>query len=62
MVGVLSLQPNVSKGLVTTPSNFAPGVFKAPDIARFMPHRLELKAGDSLLEWLKQAASENAPK
>lgn len=52
MFGVLSLQPNVSKGFVTTTSEFAPGVLKDPDIARFMPYRLELKAKDALLEWL----------
>lgn len=58
MVGVLSLQPNVSKGLVTTTSSFAPGIMKDPDIARFMPDRLELKGRDMLLEWLTSAAAE----
>ena len=52
MLGVLSLDPNVSKGLVTTTSAFAPGIMKDPDLARFMPNRLELKSRDALLEWL----------
>ena len=58
MVGVLSLQPNISKGLVTTTSSFAPGIMKDPDIARFMPFRLELKARDTLLDWLTSIAKE----
>ena len=32
MVGVLALQPNVSKGLVTTTSSFAPGIMKDPTL------------------------------
>lgn len=58
MVGVLSLQPNISKGLVTTTSSFAPGIMKDPDIARLMPYRLELKGRDTLLEWLASIARE----
>jgi restriction system protein len=56
MVGVLTLEPNVSKGLVTTTSTFAPGVLQNPDIARLMPYRLELKPGDALLTWLVNIA------
>lgn len=56
MVGVLSLQPNVSKGLVTTTSEFAPGVLWDPEIARLIPYRLELKAREQLLEWLTAVA------
>ena len=58
MVGVLTLQPNVSKGLVTTTSTFAPGIAEDPDIARLMPYRLELKGRDALLEWLTAVAAE----
>ena len=57
MVGVLSIEPNVSKGLVTTTSSFAPGVLKDPEIARFVPYRLELKARDELLAWLASIAA-----
>lgn len=52
MVGVLTIEGNVSKGLVTTTSTFAPGVLRDPDIVRLMPYRLELKAKDQLVEWL----------
>ena len=58
MVGVLTLEPNVSKGLVTTTSTFAPGILQDPDIARLMPYRLELKGRDALLEWLSTIAAE----
>ena len=43
MIGVLTLEPNVSKGLVTTTSTFAPGILQDPDIARLMPYRLEFE-------------------
>ena len=56
MVGVLTIDPNVSKGLVTTTSSFAPGVLQDPDVARLTPYRLELKARDALLEWLASVA------
>jgi restriction system protein len=52
MIGVLSIEPNVSKGFVTTTSAFAPGVLTDPNIARFMPYRLELRGREALLEWL----------
>lgn len=57
MVGVLTLESNVSKGLVTTTSNFAPGVLQDPEIARLIPYRLELKGRDTLLQWLKAVAA-----
>jgi len=56
MVGVLTLEPNVSKGLVTTTSTFAPGILQDPEIARLIPYRLELKAKDALLDWLVTVA------
>jgi restriction system protein len=59
MVGVLTLNPNVSKGLVTTTSSFAPGVLTDADIARLRPYRLELKDGAALLEWLRNTAAAN---
>lgn len=57
MVGVLDLEGNVSKGLVTTTSAFAPGIEQDPNIARLMPYRLELKGRVALLEWLAKVAS-----
>jgi restriction system protein len=57
MVGVLTLESNVSKGIVTTTSDFAPGIMADVDIKRFLPYRLELRPGDALVEWLRSAAS-----
>ena len=47
LIGVLTLRPNVSKGVITTTSGFAPGVLRDPDIARLMPYRLELRVATS---------------
>jgi restriction system protein len=52
MLGVLEAEQNVSKGLVTTTSAFAPGIESDQRLARFMPYRLELKNGKQLLSWL----------
>ena len=57
MIGVLNINANVSKGLVTTTSSFAPGVLQDPDIARFIPYRLELKGRELLLDWLAAIAA-----
>ena len=51
LLGVLEREQNVSKGIVTTTSTFAPGVEE--EMKRFMPHRLELRADSQLVEWLK---------
>jgi restriction system protein len=51
MLGVLQVDPNVSKGLVTTTSLFAPGIEDDSGLRAFMPFRLELKNGDQLREW-----------
>ena len=59
MVGVLNLEPNVSKGLVTTTSAFAPGIEQDQNIARLMPYRLELKGRQALLEWLTKVATDS---
>jgi restriction system protein len=55
LAGVLSRDQDVSKGIVTTTSDFAPGIqeeFKA-----FFPSRLELKNGKALIEWLQELRS-----
>ena len=54
MAGVLYTQPNISKGIVTTTSVFAPGIEKDPGLARLMPYRLQLKDGCRLLDWLTE--------
>jgi len=50
LLGVLDVEQNVSKGIVTTTSTFAPGVEE--EMKRFMPYRLELRTGPQLVEWL----------
>lgn len=52
MAGIL--QGNVSKGIVTTTSDFAPLVRSDLILQPLMPHRLELKAGKDLLSWLEK--------
>jgi restriction system protein len=52
MLGVITSQRNVSKGIVTTTSTFAPRVLEDEDIAAYVPYRLELKPRDTLLAWL----------
>lgn len=56
MLGVLSAYPNVSKGLITTTSDFAPGVKTDVELQKFMPSRLELKDGPTLISWLRDIA------
>lgn len=55
MLGVLSTDRNSSKGLITTTSDFQPGILKeGSEFAPFLPHRLELKNGSDLMTWLKE--------
>ncbi|MBZ5499541.1 MAG: restriction endonuclease [Acidobacteriia bacterium] len=58
MLGVLSAEFNVSKGLITTTSRFAPGIDKDSGLNAFMPYRLELKNGDELRQWLLKLRSQ----
>jgi restriction system protein len=58
MIGVLTAEGNVSKGIVTTTSHFAPGIMKDENIKRLMPYRLELKAKEELLAWLANLRSD----
>lgn len=54
MLGVIHRRANVSKGVITTTSRFAPGVAVDPTIAQYMPNRLELRDGRQLLELLQK--------
>ena len=56
MVGVLSVEGNVSKGIITTTSDFAPGVYTDERIKDLLPYRLDLRPRDELLKWLEQIA------
>jgi restriction system protein len=53
LVGVITMAPNVSKGVITTTSTFAPRLLDDKDIARLVPYRLELKPKNVLLPWLQ---------
>lgn len=52
MLGVLQTDPNSSKGLITTTSDFQPTIRTSPEFQRFLPHRLELKGGAELKTWI----------
>ena len=52
LLGVLAGDLKASKGIVTTTSDFAPGIVTDPLIAPFIPTRLELMNGESLKKWL----------
>jgi len=53
LVGVISSHGNVSKGIITTTSVFAPTLLDDPDIRRLVPYRLDLRPRDKLLPWLE---------
>ena len=56
MIGVISATPNVSKGMITTTSRFAPRVKSDETIRPFIPYRLELKEKDELMDWLRSVS------
>ena len=63
LAGVLSGAGNVSKGIVTTTSDFAPRLRDDPFMSALMPHRIELKPGAVLFPWLDEiAATSRMPK
>jgi len=50
LLGVLSLDPNATKGIITTTSDFAPGV--QSEFQNVIPSLLELKPQNVLIPWL----------
>ena len=54
MYGVVSMDQNVSKGVITTTSKFAPRVREA--FKDIIPYRLDLRDGPALREWLRLVA------
>jgi restriction system protein len=50
--GVLCKDPGATKGIITTTSDFAPGV--AEEFQKEIPYRLETKNGQQFLEWIQQ--------
>ena len=57
MLGVITGRQNVSKGIITTTSQFAPRLMDDPAIATYIPHRLELKPCGVLLPWLAELSN-----
>ena len=57
LLGVLQSDRNATKGLVTTTSDFAPRISEDPFIAPFIPNRLELVNGSSLIPRLSDIAN-----
>lgn len=53
LVGVITMASNVSKGIITTTSTFAPNLLDDEDVRRVIPYRLELKPRNVLLPWLE---------
>lgn len=58
MLGVITGAQNVSKGVITTTSMFAPKVRTDEYIRPNIPFRLELKDRDDLLSWLDQLSND----
>lgn len=52
IMGTLARESNASKAVVTTTSDFAPGVLR--EWKDFMPYRLELRNRQGLLSWLEK--------
>ncbi len=52
MLGVITGDQNTSKGIITTTATFAPGIETDPILSPYIPHRLELRDGGRLREWL----------
>jgi restriction system protein len=57
LMGVVSIDPNASKGLFATTSDFAPNLLHDPGIKAALPHRLELMNGERLHKWLQQLSA-----
>jgi restriction system protein len=58
LLGVLSGEPDASKGIITTTSDFPPRIEADPFIAPFLPTRLELINGAALQKWLAKLAGD----
>jgi restriction system protein len=56
MIGVLAAEPDASKAIITTTSDFAPRIKINPRVAAFLPTRLELVNGGELQKWLSDLA------
>jgi restriction system protein len=59
LLGVITGAANVSKGVITTTSTFAPRVTEDEYLKPYIPHRIELKPRDALLQWLGELAPDS---
>jgi restriction system protein len=62
MLGTLATDSNASKGVITTTSDFQPGILSGDEFERFLPYRLELKNGQQLTQWLSSIKNSTLPK
>lgn len=60
MVGTITAAANVSKGVVTTTSDFAPRILQVDYVRALVPYRLELKGCNDLLTWLDELSPDSA--
>jgi restriction system protein len=61
LLGVLTGFPNTSKAVLTTTAEFAPGIWSDQGLMPFFPHRVELRNGERLREWLQHiSGADNA--
>jgi restriction system protein len=50
--GVLRLDPGATKSVITTTSDFAPGV--ADEFQKVIPYQLETRNGEQFLQWIRE--------
>tara|TARA_R110000868_G_scaffold34144_3_gene123439 strand:- start:5031 stop:5582 length:552 start_codon:yes stop_codon:yes gene_type:complete len=61
MLGSLSLDPDASRGLVTTTSTFEPGILKMDgEFSSVLNNTLELKDGAATLKWIEDLRKQQA--
>lgn len=57
VLGVLTAEAKVSKGIIASTSDFAPRIEEAPGIKEVIPYRFELINGVHLQRWLTDLSS-----
>lgn len=62
LAGTIYAAGNVSKGVVTTTSEFAPRITTHDFVKGLIPHRIELKDRTTLLRWLSDLSGDNKAK
>jgi len=61
LLHVLTTDPQASKAIMTTTSQFPPNLMKDRSISQFLPYRLELVDGNGLGPWLARARKSRLP-